>query len=110
MKKQNNAASVFPAQPGFVLLCAWFQEESKSVIVDRTPIIAWRLDDFGGLEPIAPTDEYPSPENGVTGILFPDGQVEGDSRFVDEEAWVDEILLEHFGRVVRAQIVRMWPK
>lgn len=67
---------VIPAQPGFSLLSIWFERDDEVPAVveaHRTPIIAWRISEFGALDPITLSDETSAD---VQAIQLPDGIIE----------------------------------
>jgi hypothetical protein len=66
-------STTIPAQPGFELLGAIF-EDGGTVWFDCLPIIGWHTNEFGGAEPIAATDE--ALKSTHQAIRFPDGRVE----------------------------------
>jgi hypothetical protein len=81
---------IIPAQPGYTLLAFYLFDDGKEG-VERSPVIAWKIDidlnEFHeGIGLIHPSDNVLK-----TGILCPDGRVIeiGDSFYDNEEQWLE---------------------
>ncbi|MFQ6181660.1 hypothetical protein ACLMJV_06845 [Sinorhizobium meliloti] len=64
-------SNTFPAQPGYKRLDLHYGEDG-SHHVEAHPVIAWRPDTFGNLEPIC-VDNNTRPK--FTAVMYPDGRV-----------------------------------
>lgn len=70
-----NIRCVIPAQPGFFTLNGARDDTvTEGSLVFRTPIIAWAVEDEGGILPVTPHDYGWGDNHGA--ILHPDGTVE----------------------------------
>lgn len=90
-KITRRLGSLVPAHSDFELLIAWFHPDN-TVYFERAPIVGWRSDGFGGVEPITPRGGALDAD--ITGIRFPDGQVEGlyEAQFANEDDWKKYVL------------------
>jgi hypothetical protein len=88
---------VVPAQPGFELLTYYAPEGGEEFPIQRTPVIAWRIEEYQTADrnsdenPIAISTTGTSVEDN-TGVRSPSGQVtiHRDGRqFENEEKWLE---------------------
>lgn len=85
----RDASSVVSANPGFETVTYWYQSESPDEpYVEHQPVLAWRVSNEYGPEPIVLDESSIEPEQ-IWGILYPSGEVvtNDTARYVDLDDW-----------------------
>lgn len=85
----NEMFLVTPAAPGYEAL--FIVEYDDTVEVIRHPVLGWRMDVYGGVNPVTLDDDTCSNVS-FGGVKYPDGTVvvPGDARFANEKLWFEE--------------------
>lgn len=98
---------IIPAASGYEMLLAWEDEDKEELTFEvmRHPVIAWRVDPYGGLKPVTleNEDEYSGMSSAVK---YPDGRVIvlACSVYDSEEAWLKDIYKQEGVRRAKAAV------